>query len=86
MTDRNNKRNCINCEFFVSTGDILGVCKRYPQWVNKHTADWCGEFIQKARPIPVAEPVESFDDPVMHNGEILMVKRRGRPPKAKEAA
>ncbi len=37
---------CLNCEHFSSTGTLGGdgICKRYPQDVDKNSCDTCGEF------------------------------------------
>ena len=53
MAESDIKEKCSACKYFVGSNDILGVCKRFPQYVNKHDADWCGEFIVKS-------PVENF--------------------------
>ena len=41
------KEICQSCKYFVTSNAVLGVCKRYPQYVNKHDADWCGEHAKK---------------------------------------
>ena len=41
------KEICQSCKYFVTSNAVLGVCKRYPQYVNKHDADWCGEYTFK---------------------------------------
>lgn len=47
--------------------NIIGVCQRYPQPVNKHKGEWCGEF--KSWILPTTEIVK------------IETKRRGRPAK-----
>ena len=47
MAESDIKEKCSACKYFVGSNDILGVCKRFPQYVNKHDADWCGEFLKK---------------------------------------
>ena len=50
MAVLNSKEICKHCKFF-SFGDVLGNCYRYPQTLNKHENNWCGEFVLKAKPI-----------------------------------
>lgn len=39
---------CNECKWFVGqANDNYGVCKRYPQVINKNQSDWCGEFNSK---------------------------------------
>lgn len=42
--------SCQTCLYFKNS-QIMGSCRRYPQMLNKHQNDWCGEFSQT----PVAE-------------------------------
>lgn len=39
-------RNCKTCEFFKNQ-QIMGICRRYPMYSNKHENDWCGEHTLK---------------------------------------
>lgn len=55
MAVENNKETCNICRFFVSN-DRMGVCNRYPESVNKHMANWCGEFVKSNR-IPIPEVI-----------------------------
>lgn len=34
--------SCSTCRFWI-VGQVMGVCRRYPQAHNKHERDWCGE-------------------------------------------
>lgn len=34
--------SCSTCLFFKNA-QIMGSCRRYPQMLNKHENDWCGE-------------------------------------------
>ena len=83
MTDMNTKQNCASCKFFIS-GGILGECHRFPQAINKHDNDWCGEYTL----FPI-----SVDDLIYANDEIkniydaipideLPVRKPGRPKKS----
>ena len=44
---------CKNCLYWHAPQDMdppaapgytLGICKRYPMWVDRNTYDWCGEM------------------------------------------
>lgn len=48
MAVENYKETCNNCRFFVES-DRMGVCHRFPEAVNKHMGNWCGEFVQSDR-------------------------------------
>ena len=83
MTDMNTKQNCASCKFFIS-GGILGECHRFPQAVNNHYNDWCGEYTL----FPI-----SVDDLIYANDEIKniydaieidepIVRKPGRPKKS----
>ena len=45
MAVLNSKEVCKSCKFF-SFGDVLGMCHRYPQALNKHENNWCGEYVE----------------------------------------
>ena len=59
---------CENCLYWTDR-NIIGVCQRYPQPVNKHKIEWCGEF----KSLPTTEIVK------------IETKRRGRPAKVENA-
>lgn len=48
MAATNSK--CERCIFWHNQ-NIIGMCKRYPQVVNKHSSDWCGEFMTKVEEV-----------------------------------
>ena len=48
MAEQDIKEICQSCKYFVTSNAVLGVCKRFPHYVNKHDADWCGEHTLKA--------------------------------------
>jgi len=86
MTDMNTKQNCASCKFFIS-GGILGECHRFPQAINKHDNDWCGEYTL----FPI-----SVDDLIYANDEIKNIydaiqideplkRKPGRPKRLNEA-
>jgi hypothetical protein len=39
-------RNCKSCRHFLDT-EMLGQCRRYPTYQNRHANEWCGEFTTK---------------------------------------
>jgi hypothetical protein len=42
----NSKDGCSSCIYFQSTGnDFIGVCRRFPTYQNRHSSEWCGEFV-----------------------------------------
>ena len=93
MTNMNTKQNCASCKFFIS-GGLLGECHRYPQAVNKHDNNWCGEYTPFPIPeddlIYVNDEIKNvFDNIVLTNAEALghinvnslSIRKRGRPAK-----
>ena len=50
--------SCASCKFFLNA-QIMGSCRRYPQTINRHMNDWCGEHfaVQQAEPVMVKLPV-----------------------------
>ena len=36
--------HCNVCMYFRDIGGPIGVCRRYPEFMNKSMNDWCGEF------------------------------------------
>jgi hypothetical protein len=42
----NSKDACGSCIYFLSTGnDFIGSCRRFPTYQNRHSTEWCGEFV-----------------------------------------
>ena len=81
MAETDIKEKCTACKYFVGSNDILGVCKRYPQYVNKHDNDWCGEFIVKSTVVISVELQEAAEGLMSLSVE---PKKRGRKPKDAE--
>ena len=82
------KEICQSCKYFVTSNAVLGVCKRYPQYVNKHDADWCGEFMARVVVENFAQLHEAMPE-LNEAAEGLMnlsvePKKRGRKPKNAE--
>ena len=38
--------NCKSCRHFLNT-EVLGQCRRYPTYQNRHANEYCGEFATK---------------------------------------
>ena len=68
---------CKSCRFY-SAGHVLGQCRRYPTFVNRHQNEWCGEHSE-------LEVMESIYAPLAvkfvdkHQDE---PRKRGRPRKS----
>ena len=61
---------CKTCRFFTQA-QVMGLCRRYPETVNKHEMDWCGEHqLAQTVAIPVLEPQD-----------LVQRKKPGRPAK-----
>lgn len=80
MADVNSSETCNFCLFFVISDRGLGLCKRYPDVINKHNADWCGEF----SPNKSSKIVENIVISLVKDPEIVPVKKAGRPKKEKK--
>lgn len=51
MAGRHSK--CELCLYWQDQ-NIIGLCRRYPQYHNKHRTEWCGEWTS----IPNEAPIE----------------------------
>jgi len=45
-------RNCKSCRHFLDT-EVLGQCRRYPTYQNRHANEYCGEFVTKEVEMPI---------------------------------
>ena len=70
--------SCADCKFFLNA-QIMGSCRRYPQTINRHMNDWCGEHAL-IEPVMVNLPV--YD---IMTDTIFEPKKRGRKPKNDQA-
>ena len=50
------KNTCGLCKYFSNPNDVLGVCRRFPTYQNRHNTEWCGEYQQNA-PILVMDEI-----------------------------
>ncbi len=73
----NNKETCNSCIFF-SSGERMGICKRYPQTVNKSNEDWCGEW-ELIESLALDLMVQQMTEPVLLSET---KKKPGRPRKS----
>jgi len=76
--------SCADCKYFLNA-QIMGSCRRYPQTINRHMNDWCGEHTlpQQAEPVMVTLPVyDILTDTV---AEPPLRKKPGRKPKNDQA-
>jgi hypothetical protein len=70
--------SCADCKFFLNA-QIMGSCRRYPQTINRHMNDWCGEHAL-IEPVIINLPV--YD---IMTDTIAEPKKRGRKPKNDQA-
>ena len=98
MADVNSKDACCSCIYFQSTdNDFIGSCRRFPTYQNRHSSEWCGEFLP-IPPNPVFETMvqdieiasETKDDlkekrkKVLEEARKVEPKPKGRPKKVAE--
>jgi len=52
-TDKNKQdERCANCKFWF---DEAQVCRRFPEYINRSSDDWCGEFFGKSKSVESLE-------------------------------
>lgn len=68
MADEHSK--CGNCLYFRDD-QIMGICRFFPQQINKHFKDWCGQH-KPYQPKMVALPVVEMPEPT----QVAKVKRK----------
>ena len=44
--------NCRSCRHFLNT-EVMGQCRRYPTYQNRHANEYCGEFATKEVEMPI---------------------------------
>jgi len=69
--------NCENCKYF-SNGERMGICRRYPNFVNKNNLDYCGEYSSNSKNLSINLMVQSMTEPVLIN---IPKRKAGRPKK-----
>jgi hypothetical protein len=80
MATQKNNDSCKNCLFFVFD-DRMGVCRRFPNYVNKSVNDWCGEW-HLEESAAIESMVIQFVEPSPSEPK----KPRGRPKNAAKTA
>ena len=76
--------NCRSCRFYWQNGNVLGSCRRFPEYQHKSENEWCGEFASKMMALPVIDPPQidtKIEIKLPENDATVEVKRRGRPKK-----
>jgi hypothetical protein len=73
--------SCANCKFFLNA-QIMGSCRRYPQTINRHMNDWCGEhFAAATKQNQPTENLRVYDIQTDTVVEPPLKKKPGRKPK-----
>jgi hypothetical protein len=44
--------NCKSCRHFLDT-EVLGQCRRFPVYQNRHANEYCGEYATKEFVLPI---------------------------------
>lgn len=80
--------NCKSCRFYSLNGNVLGLCRRFPEYQHKSENEWCGEFAPKMIALPVVDPPQTDRITMIlpENNATVEVKRRGRPKKEADNA
>lgn len=75
--------NCKTCRYYWQNGNVLGVCRRFPDFQHKSENEWCGEFAFKMLALPVIDPpqTDKITMSLPENEGSVEIKRRGRPKK-----
>ena len=75
--------NCKTCRYYWQNGNVLGVCRRFPDFQHKSENEWCGEFAPKMLALPVIDPpqIDKITISLPENEGSVEIKRRGRPKK-----
>ena len=50
MANSNFNKSCKVCIYFSDENSIMGSCRRFPIYQNRHATEWCGEFQQNPSP------------------------------------
>jgi hypothetical protein len=51
MAISNFNKSCKVCIYFADENSIMGSCRRFPTYQNRHSTEWCGEFEQNPSPV-----------------------------------
>lgn len=90
MAVLNSKDTCNSCIYFLyQENDLMGLCRRYPTYQNRHGSEWCGEFVL-VPPNPVfqtmVQDIELAEErkKVIEKAGFVPPKPKGRPRKVKD--
>jgi len=72
--------SCASCKFFLNA-QIMGSCRRYPQTINRHMNDWCGEHCAVKQIEQPTENLRVYDIQTDTVVEPPLKKKPGRKPK-----
>jgi hypothetical protein len=71
----NSKDGCSSCIYFQNgDNDFIGSCRRFPSYQNRHSTEWCGEFVV-VPPNPVFEALVQ-DIEIAEQAKEILAKRK----------
>ena len=81
MSDNDYKNSCKSCKYFSDPNNILGSCRRYPTYQNRHHTDYCGEYSQSQSFGALDNIVQSVTKETIQAEVAAMKPKAGRPKK-----
>lgn len=66
---------CLTCKHFRNAA-VMGSCSRYPQTLNKHQNDYCGEYAAKKAQLLSLPVYDIMTDTVKEAPDAPVVKRK----------
>ena len=81
MLNNDFKSNCGNCKHYSEPNNILGSCRRYPTYQNRHHTDFCGEYSQSSSFGALDNIVQSVTKESIQAEVAAMKPKAGRPKK-----
>jgi len=81
MAKINFNNTCLTCIYYSDPNQIMGTCRRYPTYQNRHSTEWCGEFELNPSPVAIENIVQDVTrESIM--AEVSAIKTKpGRPKK-----
>jgi hypothetical protein len=81
MANNHFKDSCNSCIYFANPHEIMGSCRRFPTYQNRHSTEWCGEYTQNPSLVALDNLVQDVTrDTIM--AEVGAIKpKAGRPKK-----
>jgi hypothetical protein len=46
MAVNNFNKTCNCCIYYTNPNEVMGTCRRFPAYQNRHSTEYCGEFSQ----------------------------------------